>query len=210
MQESYSWFLQAWDVDTVLGQCWLTVFNCKYSPAIIQHRVSVYYFLVADNGTCRVKKKVREKLGMSISHTPTTPYTTSFNMYSKENNTIVVSASATGHPRVSQPLSQRYVLKTWNQLFCRERNKKTASVYFTSEQILPFGFEEKYCLLDVISLTLYPPNYSIWIFTHLKLWIASLQASENYSDFAKWRSTDFKYCWLMSHFIFVICLKCGS
>ena len=29
-----------------------------------------------------------------------------------------------------------------------------------------------------------------------------LQVSENYSDLTKWRSSVFKYCWLMSHFIF--------
>ena len=29
-----------------------------------------------------------------------------------------------------------------------------------------------------------------------------LQVSENYTDLTKWRSTVFKYCWLMSHFIF--------
>ena len=29
-----------------------------------------------------------------------------------------------------------------------------------------------------------------------------IQVSENYSDLTKWRSTLFKYCWLMSHFIF--------
>ena len=29
-----------------------------------------------------------------------------------------------------------------------------------------------------------------------------LQVSENYSDLTKWRSTVFKYCWLMLHFIF--------
>ena len=29
-----------------------------------------------------------------------------------------------------------------------------------------------------------------------------LQVSENYSDLTKWRSTVFKYCYLMSHFIF--------
>ena len=29
-----------------------------------------------------------------------------------------------------------------------------------------------------------------------------LQVSENYSDLTIWRSTVFKYCWLMSHFIF--------
>ena len=29
-----------------------------------------------------------------------------------------------------------------------------------------------------------------------------LQVSENYSDLTKWRSTLFKYCWLISHFIF--------
>ena len=29
-----------------------------------------------------------------------------------------------------------------------------------------------------------------------------LQVSENYSDLTKWRSTVFKYCWLMAHFIF--------
>ena len=29
-----------------------------------------------------------------------------------------------------------------------------------------------------------------------------LQVSENYSDLTKWRSTVFKYCWLMSYFIF--------
>ena len=29
-----------------------------------------------------------------------------------------------------------------------------------------------------------------------------LQVSENYSDLTKWRSTVFKYCWLMSSFIF--------
>ena len=28
-----------------------------------------------------------------------------------------------------------------------------------------------------------------------------LQVSENYSDLTKWRSTIFKYCWLMLHFI---------
>ena len=37
-----------------------------------------------------------------------------------------------------------------------------------------------------------------------------LQVSENYSDLAKWKSTVFKYCWLMSHFFFVTCLKCGT
>ena len=31
-----------------------------------------------------------------------------------------------------------------------------------------------------------------------------LQVSENYSDLTKWRSTLFKFCWLMSHFIFNI------
>ena len=39
-----------------------------------------------------------------------------------------------------------------------------------------------------------------------------LQVSENYSDLTKGRSTVFKYCWLMSHFIFSIfkmwCLMC--
>ena len=29
-----------------------------------------------------------------------------------------------------------------------------------------------------------------------------LLVSENYSNLTKWRSTVFKYCWLMSHFIF--------
>ena len=29
-----------------------------------------------------------------------------------------------------------------------------------------------------------------------------LQVSENYSDLTKWKSTVFKYCWLMSPFIF--------
>ena len=29
-----------------------------------------------------------------------------------------------------------------------------------------------------------------------------LQVSENYSDLTEWRSTVFKSCWLMSHFIF--------
>ena len=37
-----------------------------------------------------------------------------------------------------------------------------------------------------------------------------LQVSENYSDLTKWRSSVFKYCWLMSHFIFVTCLKGGT
>ena len=32
-----------------------------------------------------------------------------------------------------------------------------------------------------------------------------LQVSENHSDLTKWRSTLFKSCWLMSHFIFTIC-----
>ena len=31
-----------------------------------------------------------------------------------------------------------------------------------------------------------------------------LQVSENYSDLTRWRSTVFKYCWLMSHFIFTM------
>ena len=31
-----------------------------------------------------------------------------------------------------------------------------------------------------------------------------LQVSKNYSDLTKWRSTVFKYCWLMSHFIFTM------
>ena len=30
-----------------------------------------------------------------------------------------------------------------------------------------------------------------------------LQVSENYSDLTKWRSTVFKYCWLMWYFIFM-------
>ena len=29
-----------------------------------------------------------------------------------------------------------------------------------------------------------------------------LQVSENYLDLTKWRSTLFKYCWLVAHFIF--------
>ena len=29
-----------------------------------------------------------------------------------------------------------------------------------------------------------------------------LEVSENYSELTKWRSTVFKYCWLMSYFIF--------
>ena len=42
-----------------------------------------------------------------------------------------------------------------------------------------------------------------------------LQVSENYSDLTKWRSTLFKSCWLMSHFILnmytkYIYLKCGT
>ena len=32
--------------------------------------------------------------------------------------------------------------------------------------------------------------------------LTQLQVSENYSDLTKWRSTLFKYCWLMLHFIF--------
>ena len=39
-----------------------------------------------------------------------------------------------------------------------------------------------------------------------------LQVSENYSDLTNWRSTVFKYCWLVSHFIFNMfkrwCLMC--
>ena len=31
-----------------------------------------------------------------------------------------------------------------------------------------------------------------------------LQVSENYLDLTRWRSTVFKYCWLMSHFIFTM------
>ena len=34
--------------------------------------------------------------------------------------------------------------------------------------------------------------------------VSQLQVSENYSDLTKWRSTLFKSCWLMSHFIFNI------
>ena len=29
-----------------------------------------------------------------------------------------------------------------------------------------------------------------------------LQVSENYTDLTKWRSTVFKYCWVLSYFIF--------
>ena len=36
-----------------------------------------------------------------------------------------------------------------------------------------------------------------------------LQVSENYSDLTEWRSTLFKSCWLLSHFIFNI-IKCGT
>ena len=43
-------------------------------------------------------------------------------------------------------------------------------------------------------LTFYPQNYSIWIFTHLKLCFADAIHSENYSDLTKWRSTLFKSC----------------
>ena len=34
-----------------------------------------------------------------------------------------------------------------------------------------------------------------------------LQVSENYLDLTKWRSTLFKSCWLMSHFIFNIIMN---
>ena len=46
---------------------------------------------------------------------------------------------------------------------------------------------------NFLPLTLYPPNYLIWIFTHLKFvsrWRdPQLQVSENYSGRTKWRST---------------------
>ena len=35
-----------------------------------------------------------------------------------------------------------------------------------------------------------------------------LQASENYSDLTNWRWTVFKYCWLMSRFIFNMFKRC--
>ena len=37
-----------------------------------------------------------------------------------------------------------------------------------------------------------------------------LQVGENYSDLTKRTSTVFKYCWLMSYFIYLTCLKGGT
>ena len=63
---------------------------------------------------------------------------------------------------------------------------------------------EKWCQLS--PLTLWPPNYSIWISTHLKLcladaihnfkWVKIIQICLSVC-LVEWRSTVFKYCSLM-------------
>ena len=52
------------------------------------------------------------------------------------------------------------------------------------------------------SLTLQPPNYSFWIFTHLKLCLADAIHNFKWVKIIPIRQTHFKSCWLMMlHFI---------
>ena len=138
-------------------------------------------------------------------------------------------------------------------------SQNAVSAYFTSKQILPFGFVESGCKFilagyrvqaDIIFMynvyhyvilqktrmcnnyvmkakkcnfdTLYyyfsirhtymvkPLTAKLFNLNFHPLDVVSrlrdpqLQVSENYSDLTKWWSTLFKYCWLMSHFIFKI------
>ena len=51
-------------------------------------------------------------------------------------------------------------------------------------------------------------NLNLYLLEVVSRWRdPQLQVSENYSDLTKWRSTLFKYCWLMSHFIFNMCKR---
>ena len=74
------------------------------------------------------------------------------------------------------------------------------------------GFSEKYPCLSLIGVTIgdhvNPLTAKLFNLNFHPLEIVSrwrdpqLQVSENYSDLTKWRSSVFKYCWFMSHFIF--------
>ena len=94
----------------------------------------------------------------------------------------------------------------------------TVTAYFLREQLLLFASAVKlysakmFQLLNsqsqigqVKPLTAKLFNLNFHLLEVVSRWRdPQLQVSENYSDLTNWRSTLFKSCWLMSHFIFNI------
>ena len=85
----------------------------------------------------------------------------------------------------------------------------------TNEIILfPIGIVVTIIVLWFVHLTLQPPNYSIWIFTHLKLclahaihnfrWVKIIQIWQNEGQLFP------NLADLMLHFIINMCLKRGT
>ena len=58
-------------------------------------------------------------------------------------------------------------------------------------------------IINVSTLVLLLIVFVLFVLELVSCWRdPQLQVSENYSDLTKWRSTLFRSCWLMSHFIF--------
>ena len=106
-------------------------------------------------------------------------------------------------------------VNSFNYVYTAVQRQKAVSAYFTSTQILPFAFAEQYrrhILTSKVDIALKrlinPSTAKLFNLNFHPLEVVSrwrdpqLQVSENYSDLTKWRSTVFKYCWLMSHFTF--------
>ena len=93
--------------------------------------------------------------------------------------------------------------------------QKFCSINFFKIKLIDIGLYTKMVFLDIIFVKnkknnkdyTYPTNLFLSTFNPLtaklfNLNFHPLEVSENYSDLTKWRSTVFKYCWFMSHFIF--------
>ena len=97
---------------------------------------------------------------------------------------------------LSQNKNKTFISLSWNFIFVHKAGSKNSrlSIDLEVNPLTAKLFNLNFHPLEVVSRWRDP----------------QLQVSENYWNLAKLRSTVFKYCWLMSHFIFVTCLKGGT
>ena len=108
-----------------------------------------------------------------------------------------------GHLKVTA--RSNYLYKTGN-------NKVKKIMVYKNTQGGEIGYRWAQCLITFTpwSFLLNPLTAKLFNLNFQPLEVVSrwrdpqLQVSENYSDLTKWRSTVFKFCWLLSHFIFTM------
>ena len=128
-------------------------------------------------------------------------------MFTRERDTIMIKACLDGgcDPRHGRLLSWLYIENlSEKQKEVLTENRRRAGPIRRAQVQFPVRCYTKVYLayIGINNLTAKLCNLNFHPLEVVSRWRdPQLQVSENYSDLTKWRSTLFKSCWLMSHFI---------